>query len=198
MSIPTARIGSKCRTRDRVELNRTSFLLRLEALDPPLRIPNDDGNACRYSGRDHRLRPLRRKVRRVREDIASERRYRADCYLPSKRVRGPIHLCKEDNRNNRADSPTNRSAEYVLETQCSQNIRARHHEKAGKPSPREFFGSRTDKPTRTQIGECKVTGLGTWHGSPFLSLRRYLHTINHRSYADTMGRIVILRSTSRI
>ena len=101
-------------------------------------------------------------MRRVREDIASERRYRADCHLPSKRVSRPIHQCKEGNRNSRANSPTNRSAEYVLETQCSQNIRARHHEKAGKPSPGEFFGCRTDKPTRTQIGECKASGLALY------------------------------------
>jgi hypothetical protein len=62
----------------------------------------------------------------------------------------------------------------MLETQRPQDIRASHNEKARKPSPSEFFSGRADKSTEPRIGEC-YTGIGIWHGLPFLPLWGCFH-----------------------
>jgi hypothetical protein len=52
------------------------------------------------------------------------------------------------------DNAANRGEECVLETERSENISARHYEKAGEPSSSELFSSGASKPTRPQIIKC--------------------------------------------
>jgi hypothetical protein len=130
-----------------------SVLPLSETLRPPLGVPQGDGNASRYNGRDRRLGPLRWEVGRVREYITEECCDRTDRRLPSGTVDCPIHLCEKSNRDGRADNSANRGAEYVLETEGGENISARHYEKTGEPRPSKLFSSGASKPTRAQIIE---------------------------------------------
>src|SRR5262245_20069700 len=120
-----------------------SVLPLSETLRPPLGVPQGDGNASRYNGRDRRFGPLRWEVGRVREYITEECCDRTDRRLSSGTVDCPIHLCEKSNRDRRADNSANRGAEYVLETEGGENISARHYEKTGEPRPSEQWGEQT-------------------------------------------------------
>src|SRR5262249_41634855 len=125
-----------------------SVLPLSETLRPPLGVPQGDGNASRYNGRDRRFGPLRWEVGRVREYITEECCDRTDRRLSSGTVDCPIHLCEKSNRDRRADNSANRGAEYVLETEGGENISARHYEmrKSSNASRTLTFKLRIDKP----------------------------------------------------
>jgi hypothetical protein len=133
--------------------SRNSFELSTfsQALHPPFGVPEGDGYPSGYHGRDRRLRPLRREVGWVCEDITDECCNRADRRLSSGAVDRPVHLCKKGNRNGRTDNAANRGEECVLETERGENISARHYEKAGEPSPSKLFGGGASKPSRAKI-----------------------------------------------
>jgi len=118
------------------------------ALCQSLGVPEGDGKSRGYRCRNHRLRPLRRKVRRVSEDITDECRYRADRRLPTDAVTGSVHLYQETNGNRRANNPTNRGETRVLETERREKITTCHDEKAREPRSCELFDSRTRKTIR--------------------------------------------------
>src|SRR5438067_8130849 len=82
-----------------------------ETLRPPLGVPEGDGNASGYRGRDRRLRPLRGEVGGMREYITDERCNRADRRLSRSAIDCPVHLCNKGNRNGRTDNTANRGEE---------------------------------------------------------------------------------------
>jgi hypothetical protein len=126
----------------------------LKTLGPPLGVPESDGNASGYHGRDRWLCPLRWEVGWMREDITNECCDRADRRLSSRAIDCPVHLCEKGNRDGRAANPANRSEECMLETERGKNVSACHYEKAGEPRPCELFSSGASKPTGPQITEC--------------------------------------------
>src|SRR5690349_15077647 len=126
---------------------------RSETPRPPFGVPEGDGKASGYHGRDRRLRPLRGEVGRMRKYITDEWCNRADRRLSRGAIDCPVHLCKKRNRNGRTDNAAKRGAECVFETKRGENVYARHYEKAGEPGPSKFFGSRASQPPRAQI-EC--------------------------------------------
>jgi hypothetical protein len=115
----------------RYKFQAKTGLLSDAASKTALGVPEDDGNPRGYRGCDYRLRPLRRKVRRVREDITDERRDRADRRLPGDAVSRQVHLGEQGNGNRRADNPANQGEKRMLETERGKNVATRHHEKAG-------------------------------------------------------------------
>jgi hypothetical protein len=76
----------------------------------------------------------------MREHIADQRYDRAQCCLPADAIRSPVHLDEKGNRYHRADSPTNRRENDVLEAERRENIATRHHKQAGDPRTCELFG----------------------------------------------------------
>ncbi|HEY4860394.1 MAG TPA: hypothetical protein VII14_10700 [Xanthobacteraceae bacterium] len=98
------------------------------------------------------------------EDIADECRHDADRRLPAEAVRAAIHLEEEGYGNRRADNPANRSEAYVLHTECSENVAARHHQKAGEPRARELFKRGAGKATRSLIERIEDAQSEAWHG----------------------------------
>jgi hypothetical protein len=138
-----------------------------ETFRPPFGVPEGDGDASGYHGRDRRLRPLRWKVGGMREYVTDKCCNRADRRLSSGAIDCPVHLCKKGNRNGRTDNAANRGEECVLETERGENISARHYEKAGEPSSSELFSSGASKPTSAQIIECiENAELETSHRQP--------------------------------
>src|SRR6516165_8604485 len=135
-------------------VNTAGRPLLSETLRPSLGIPESDGNARRYGGRDRWLRPLRWEMGWVRECITNECCDGADRRLSTGAVDCPIHLCDNRNRDGRADNPANRGEECMLETERSENISARHYEKTGKPCPSELFSRWASKPIRAQMIKC--------------------------------------------
>ena len=125
-----------------------------EAFRPPFGMPEGDGDASGYHGRDRRLRPLRWEVGGMREYVTDKCCNRADRRLSSGAIDCPVHLGKKGNRNGRTDNAANRGEECVLETERGENISARHYEKAGEPSSSELFSNGARKPTRAQIIKC--------------------------------------------
>ena len=124
---------------------------------PTFCVPQCNGNARGYCGRDQRFRPLRREVRWMRENITDKRNERADRCLAADTVSRPIHLEEESNSEDRASGSANRSVEHMLDTECNENVAPRHDEKAGEPGSSKFFSSRTQKPARVRIIECEPT-----------------------------------------
>src|SRR6516165_8198964 len=88
---------------------------------------------------------------------SNQRHDRAQRCLAADAVRGPVHLNEKRDSDHRANSPTNRSENDVLETERIENIAPRHYQKAGEPRTCEFFGSRPAKATDPQFIECKPT-----------------------------------------
>src|SRR5262245_30052043 len=121
--------------------------MRWLELGQPLCVPQDDGNARGYRSRDRRLRPLRREVGRVSEDIANERRNGADRRRPKDAVLGPIHLNEQGDGNDGADDAANRCQTRVLKAERGQYVAACHYEKTGEPGARELFNSGARKAT---------------------------------------------------
>ena len=150
-TVASSTAGRKISTASRGNVFEPSVLS--ETLRPPLGVPEGDGNASGYHGRDRRLRPLRSEVGGVREYITDECCNRADRRLSRGAIDCPVHLCKKGNRNGRTDNPANRGEECVLETKRGQNVSARHHEKAGEPRPSKLFSSGASKPSRAQFNE---------------------------------------------
>ena len=150
-TVASSTAGRKISTASRGNVFEPSVLS--ETLRPPLGVPEGDGNASGYHGRDRRLRPLRGEVGGVREYITDECCNRADRRLSRGAIDCPVHLCKKGNRNGRTDNPANRGEECVIETKRGQNVSARHHEKAGEPRPSKLFSGGARKPSCTQIIE---------------------------------------------
>src|SRR6516165_6127819 len=69
---------------------------------PTFCVPQCNGNARGYCGRDQRFRPLRREVRWMRENITDKRNERADRCLAADTVSRPIHLEEKSNSEDRA------------------------------------------------------------------------------------------------
>src|SRR6478672_12648984 len=127
-------------------------------------MPQRDGDARGYGGRDRRLRPLRRKVRRMREDVTDERRDRADRRLPADAVDRPVHLHEQGDGHRRADNAADRGETGVLETERGENVAARHHQKAGEPGPRELLCSGAGKAARAKLVErIEHAEFEAWH-----------------------------------
>jgi hypothetical protein len=104
----------------------------------------------------------------MREDIANQRHDRAECYLADDAVSVSVHLEEKCNRNDRTNGPAHCGEEYVLETECSQNVAACHHEKASDPCACKLFDSRPGKTARPQFIDREPTQVQRRHTySPF-------------------------------
>ena len=120
-----------------------------ETLRPALGMPEGDGNASRYDGRERRLRPLRWEVRGVREYITDECCNRADRRLSSGAIDGPVHLCKKGNRNGRTNDPANRCEKCVLETERGRTFpRAITRKQASQAPPNFSAAGRANQAVR--------------------------------------------------
>src|ERR1700686_128187 len=127
------------------------FCLLTKSSCPALCIPDNDGDASRYGSRDYRLSPLRREMGRVGEDIADEGRHDADGRLPTEAVRAAIHLEEGGYGTRRSDNPANRSEAYVGHAECSEDVAACHHQKAGEPRAGELFECRAGEAPRSFV-----------------------------------------------
>lgn len=94
----------------------------------------------------------------MREDITNESNHRADCCLAADTVNRSVHLDEECEGGQCTYGPANRREDYMLDIERGENVAARHHEKAGEPSPTKLFNGRTDEPARPQAVECESTG----------------------------------------
>jgi hypothetical protein len=99
----------------------------------------------------------------MRKDITNQRHDRAQRCLAADAVRGPVHLNEKRDSDHRANSPTNRSENDVLETERIENIAPRHYQKAGEPRTRELLGSSPAKAADPQFIERKPTQVHRGH-----------------------------------
>ena len=138
---------------------------------PAFSVPQRNRNARRYRGRDQRLRPLRRKVRRMREDIADQRNARNDRCLAADAVGRPVHLQQEDDSDHRANGAANRGENHMVHTERGEDVAARHDEKAGEPRAGELFSSRTERSagsqTRNATGSTSPVARGAFNKRRF-------------------------------
>jgi hypothetical protein len=107
--------------------------------------------------------PTRAQNARDAQDITNQRHDRAQRCLAADAVRGPVHLDEKRNGDHRANSPTNRSENDVLETERIENIAPRHDQKAGKPRTRELLGSSPAKAADPQFIERNPTQVHRGH-----------------------------------
>jgi hypothetical protein len=97
--------------------------------------------------------------------IADEGYKRADCRLPGEAFDASVHLRQERNRDYAAHKPADRSEAHVLEAERCKNAAPRHHQKAGEPGARKFFGGRAQEAARLKVAEAFVkVEFPTCHG----------------------------------
>ena len=90
-------------------------------------------------------------MRGMREDVTNERGKSTDRHLSLKRVERPVHLRKQNDGNESANSAAQRRVAYMVQTHSISKVAVCHHGEARQPRPREFFQCRAYKPIRVQI-----------------------------------------------
>ena len=115
-----------------------------------------NGNARGYRGRDQRLRPLRRKVRRMREDVADQRNDCGDGCLAADAVGRAVHLQQEHDCDQPANGAANRGEEYMVDAEGCENVAARHDQKAGEPRAGKLLGGGTRSPPERKSSSARL------------------------------------------